>query len=38
RMGNAADFRNAQFKACLVASEVIADQLAVPVAEEISSM
>ncbi|MNR00265.1 hypothetical protein D3C85_1160320 [compost metagenome] len=38
RMRHAADFRNAQLKACLVASEVIADQLAVPVAEEVSSV
>lgn len=38
RLGHAADFCNAQFKACVVASEVIADQLPVPVAEEISSM
>ncbi|MNX56165.1 hypothetical protein D3C86_869520 [compost metagenome] len=38
RMRHAADFRNAQLKACLVAREVIADQFAVPVAEEVSSM
>ncbi|MNM65254.1 hypothetical protein D3C81_766860 [compost metagenome] len=37
-MGHAADLRDAQFKACLVASEVVADQLAVPVAKEGSGM
>ncbi|MNZ96541.1 hypothetical protein D3C78_1157390 [compost metagenome] len=37
-MGHAADLRDAQLKACFVASEVIADQLPVPVAEEVSSM
>ncbi|TPG94698.1 hypothetical protein EAH72_17395 [Pseudomonas caspiana] len=37
-MSHAADLRNAQFEACLVASEVIADQLAVPFAEEGSGM
>lgn len=37
-MGHATDLRNAQFKACLVASEVVADQLAVPVAQEGSGM
>lgn len=33
-MGHAADLRNAQFKACLVAGKVIADQLTVPTAQE----
>lgn len=37
-MSHAADFRDTQFKACLVSSEVIADQLAVPVAEEASGV
>lgn len=37
-MGHAADLRDAQFKACLVASEVVADQLAVPVAKKGSGM
>ncbi|MNC63830.1 hypothetical protein D3C75_1139830 [compost metagenome] len=37
-MGHAADLRNAQFKACLVAGKVIADQLAVPTAQEGSGM
>ena len=37
-MGHAADLRDAQFKACLVASKVVADQLAVPVAKEVSGM
>ena len=37
-MGHAADLRNAQFKACLIAGNVIADQRAVPTAQEGSSM
>lgn len=37
-MGHAADLRNAQFKACLVACKVIADQLAVPTTQEGSDM
>lgn len=37
-MGHAADLRKAQLKACLVVSKVIADQLAVPTAQEGSGM
>ena len=38
RMRHAVDLGDAQFKACLVASEVIADQLALPVSKEVSGM
>ncbi len=37
-MGHAANFRNTQFKACLVASEVFTHQRAVPRPEEITRM
>jgi hypothetical protein len=37
-MGHAADLRNAQFKACLVACKVVADQLAVLTTQEGSGM
>jgi hypothetical protein len=37
-MGHAADLRDAQLKVRLVAGEVVADQLAVPVAKEASGM
>jgi hypothetical protein len=38
RMGHTADFSDTQFEACLVACEVIADQLALSIAQEGSGM
>ena len=37
-VGHAADFGNTLFEAGLVAREVVADQLAVPLAEEVACM
>src|SRR5450830_1118185 len=37
-MGHATDFGDAQLEACLIAGEVIADQLAVPRAQEVTRM
>jgi hypothetical protein len=37
-MSHAADLRDAQFKTCLIASEFVANQLASPIAKEVSSL
>jgi hypothetical protein len=37
-MGHAADFSDAKPKACVVAGEIIANQLAIPLAKEVACM